>query len=131
MIEKIKQARDNNNVFPAFLTDLFKAFDCINHELLIAKQNAYGFASPPCKFIYAYLNFRKQKTKVGLALSDYLNILFGVLQGSIAGPLFFNIYTYDMFFQIDTSEFSSYADDNTSFASAQNHERLIKLCKAL
>ena len=103
-----------------------KAFDCINHELLIAKLNAYGFDSPSLKFISAYLNFRKQKTKVGSTFSDYLNILFGVPQGSIAGPLFFNVYTCDMFFQIDTSEFSSYADDNTPFASAQNHEKLIK-----
>ena len=61
MTEKIKQARDNNNVFAAVLTDLSKAFDCINHELLIAKLNAYGFDSPSLKFISAYLNFRKQK----------------------------------------------------------------------
>ena len=52
--------------------------------------------------------------------------MFGVPQGSIAGLLFFNVYTCDMFFQIDTSEFSSHADDNTPFASAQNHEKLIK-----
>ena len=88
MIKKIKQARDNNNVFAAVLTDLSKAFDCINHELLIAKLNAYGFDSPSLKFISAYLNFRKQKTKVDSTFSDYLNILFGVPQGSIAGPLF-------------------------------------------
>ena len=126
MAEKIKQARDNNNVFAAVLTDLSKAFDCINHELLIAKLNVYGFDSPSLKFISAYLNFRKQKTKVGSTFSDYLNILFCVPQGSIAGPLFFNVYTCDMFFQIDSSEFSNYADDNTPFASAQNHEKLIK-----
>ena len=46
MIEKIKQARDNNNVFAAVLTNLSKAFDCNNHKLLIAKLNAYGFDSP-------------------------------------------------------------------------------------
>ena len=110
MIEKIKQARDNNNVFAAVLTDLSKAFDCINHELLIAKLNAYGFDSPSLRFISAYLNFRKQKTKVGSTFSDYLNILFGVNQGSIVGPVFFNVYTCDMFFQIDTFELSSYAE---------------------
>ena len=88
MIEKIKQARDNNNVFAAVLTDLSKAFDCISHELLIAKLNAYGFVSPSLKFISAYLNFRKQKTKVGSTFSDFLNILFGAQQGSIVGPLF-------------------------------------------
>ena len=126
MTEKIKQARDNNNVFAAVLTDLSKAFDCINHELLIAKLNAYGFDSPSLKFISAYLNFRKQKTKVGSTFSDYLNILLGVPQGSIAGPLFLNVYTCDMFFQIDTSEFFSYADYNTPFTSTQNQEKLIK-----
>ena len=103
-----------------------KEFDCINHERLIAKLNAYGFDSPSLKFISAYLNFRKQKTKVGSTFSDYLNILVGVPQGSIAGPLFFNVYTCDMFFQIDSSEFSSYPDNNTPFASAQNHEKLMK-----
>ena len=91
----IKQARD---VFAAVLTDLSKAFDCIKHELLIAKLNAYGFDSPSLKFISAYLNFRKLKFKTGSPFSDYLNILFSVPQGSIAGPLFFNVYTCDMFF---------------------------------
>ena len=131
MIEKIKQARDNNNVFAAVLTDLSKAFDCINHELLIAKLNAYGFDSPSLKFISAYLNFRKRKTKVSSTFSDYLNILFGVPQGSTAGPLFLKVCTSDMFFQIDSSEFSSYADDNTPFASAQNHEKLIKSLESI
>ena len=102
-----------------------KAFDCINHEPFIAKLNAYRFDSPSLKFISAYLNFRKQKTRVGSTFSDYLNILFSVPQVSIAGPLFFNAYTCDMFFQIDTSELCSYADDNTLFASGQNHEKLI------
>ena len=89
MIQKIKQARDNNNVFAAVLTDLSKAFDCINHELLIANLNAYGFDGPSLKFISAHLNFRKEKTKVGSTFSDYLNIiLFGFPQGSTAGPLF-------------------------------------------
>ena len=122
IIEKIKQARDNNNAFAAVLTDLSNLFDCINLKLLIAKLNAYGFDNPSLKFISAYLNFRKQKTKV----SSTFSIMFGVPQNSTAREIFFNVYTCDMFFQIDTSEFSSHADDNTPFASAQNHEKLIK-----
>ena len=69
MIEKDKQARDNNNVFAAVLTDLIKTFDCINHELLVAKLNAYGFDSLSLKFISAYLNFRKHQTKFGFTSS--------------------------------------------------------------
>ena len=78
MIEKIKQARDNNNVLVPVLTYLSKAFDCINHELLIAKLNAYGFDCLSLKFISAYLNFRKQKNKAGSTFTNYLNVLFGV-----------------------------------------------------
>ena len=101
------------------------AIDCINHEFLIARSNAYNFDSLLLKFISAYLNFRRQITKVGSRFSDYLNTLFGAPQGSIAGSFFFNVYTCNMFFQFDTSEFSSYADDNTPFAFGQNNEKLI------
>ena len=95
-------------------------------KIFIAKLIVYGFDSPSLQFISAYLNFRKQKTKV----SSTFSIMFGVPQNSTARKIFFNIYTCDMFFQIDTSEFSKYADDITPFASAQNHEkRLVKHCK--
>ena len=93
MTKKIKQARYNNKVFATVLTDLSIAFDCINHELLIAKLNAYGFDSPSRKFISAYLNFRKQRTKVSSPFSDYINILFSAPQGSIAGPPFYTFFT--------------------------------------
>ena len=86
--KKIKHEIDNNNVFAAVITDFSKTFDCINHEFLIAKLNACGFDCPSLKFMPAYLNFRKQKTKVGSVFSDYFNILFDVPQGSIAGPFF-------------------------------------------
>ena len=78
MIEKIKQARDNNNVLVPVIRYLSKAFDCINHELLIAKLHACGFDCLSLKFISAYLNFRKQKTKAGSTFTNYLNVLFGV-----------------------------------------------------
>ena len=89
---KIKQARDNNNVLVAVLTDLCKAFTCINHELLIAKSNAYNFHSLSLKFLSAYLNLWKQKTKFGSTFGDYLNILFGAPHGSVAGTFFQCLY---------------------------------------
>ena len=63
------------------------------------------FDSLSLKFVSAYLNFRKQNTKVGSTFSDYVNILFGVPQGSLCCATFFNVYTCNMFFQIDTSHF--------------------------
>ena len=72
-------------------SDLSKAFDCISHELLIAKLNAYGFDVKSLNFILAYFTNRKQKTNIGSSFSDFLNIIFGVPQGSIFGPLLFII----------------------------------------
>ena len=86
MIEKMKKIRDNKGIFAAVLTDVSKAFDCTPHGLLITKLNAFSKKSLP--FISAYLYNRKQKTKVGSEFSDFLNILFGVSQGSILRPIF-------------------------------------------
>ena len=88
MIEKLRKIRDNKGVF----TDLSKAFDCISHELLIAKLNAYRFDIKSLNFILAYFPNRKQKTKIGSSFSGYLNILFGVPQDSIFDPVLFMIY---------------------------------------
>ena len=97
----------------------------LSKHLIILTMNFSLLNCLLLKFISDYLNFRKQKTKIGSTFNDYLNILFGVPQGCIIGPLSFNIYTVICFFQIDTSEFSSYADHNIPFASWQNYEKLI------
>ena len=65
MIEKWKRGVDNNKVFGALLTDLSKAFDCISHDLLIAKLNAYELSLSALKLVHSYLQNRKQKTKLG------------------------------------------------------------------
>ena len=97
MIEKLRKIRDDKRVFAAVFTDLLKAFDCISHELLIAKLNAYRFDIKSLNFILAYFPNRKQKTKIGSSFSGYLNILFGVPQDSIFDPLLFMIYIWDLF----------------------------------
>ena len=64
MIEKWRKFLDIGGHAGALLTDLFKAFDCIDHKLLIAKLHAYGFDNDALKFIYSYLKGRKQRTKI-------------------------------------------------------------------
>ena len=94
MVETIRKFRDNQGVFAAVMTDLFKVFYCISLELLIAKLNAYGFDETSLKVIISYLKNRTQTTKVGSSFSELLNIIYGVPQGSILGPLLFMIYIY-------------------------------------
>ena len=97
MIETIRETRDNHRVFAAVMTDLSKAFHCIFHELLVVKLHAYGFDESSLKVIISYLKNRTQTTKVGSSFSELLNIIYGVPQGSILGPLLFIIYTCDLF----------------------------------
>ena len=116
MIEKWRKSLDSGGQAAAVLTDLSKAFDCIYHELLIAKLNAYGFDNSSLTFIYSYLSGRKQRTKINSSFSCWAEILFGVPQGSILGPLLFSAYICDLFFEVSDLEYASFADDTTPYS---------------
>ena len=76
--------------------DLSKAFDCIPHDLLIAKLHAYGSSFETLTFLNSYLRNLKQCVKINNTCSDFLKILSGVPQGSILGPILFNIFLNDL-----------------------------------
>ena len=78
--------------------DLSKAFDTINHELLIAKLYAYGFSEDALKLIHSYLSDRWQRTKINKSFSSWFALLKGVQQRSVLGPILFNIYLNDIFY---------------------------------
>ena len=80
---------------------------------LIAKLEAYGFGHESLTFIYSYLSGRRQIMKVNGSFRDWSNITFGVPQGSILGPLLFNIDFNDIFYFIPESEMTNFADNNT------------------
>ena len=126
MINKWNKAMDSGKLAGALLTDLSKAFDCLNHELLIAKLEAYGFDNPSLRYIYSYLSDRKQRTKVNNSFSDWCNIVSGVPQGSILGPLLFNIYINYIFYFIDMSDIANYADDTTPFVVEKTIDSLLE-----
>ena len=116
MIERLKKSRDNREYAACVLLDLSKAFDTINHELLIAKMFAYGFSLDALKIVHSYLSDRWHRTKIDGSYSTWRKILQGMPQGSVNGPKWFNIYLNDLFFLFLNTDVCNIADDTTPYA---------------
>ena len=125
LIEKWKKSVDNGGAFGALLTDLSKAFDCLPHELLIAKLDVYGFGKSSLKLMHSYLSNRKQRVKINDTYSSWSEILFGVPQWSILGPLLFNIFICDMFYFLEGCDIANYAYDSTPYCAGKSAESIV------
>ena len=109
LLEKLRLSLDKNGYGGAILMDLFKAFDTLNHDLLIAKLKK------PLFLIKFYLSNRWQRTKINNSYSSWTELLLGVPQSSILGPLLFNINLNDLFFLALDTDICNIADDNTLY----------------
>ena len=97
MLEKWKASLDKGEYVSVIFMDLSKAFDTINHDLLLAKLKAYGFSHNALAFMLSYLKNRSHRVNINNNFSTWEEIIAGAPQGSVLGPLPFNIFISDFF----------------------------------
>ena len=143
LIETGKKTLDKGGLAGTLLIDLSKAFDCLNHELFIAKviahgfsasahgfsasaygfsASAHGFSASALRLIHSYLSERMQRVKMNGSFSTWRETIVGVPQGSVLGPLLFKKYLNDIIMFLNDTQICNYADDATIHAWDNNRE---------
>ena len=115
LTEDIYDAIDDSEITLLVFLDFSKAFDTVNHELLLAKLQILGFQETTCDWVRSYLSDRHQKVVTASESSNWSPIINGVPQGSILGPLLFTILISDMRMSIWSGSYVSYADDTNLY----------------
>ena len=118
--EKIREALDNDNFACGIFVDLQKAFDTVNHEILLKKLEHYGIRGISNDWFRSYLHNRKQFVSINGFESSNKVIEHGVPQGSVLGPLLFLIYINDLHNSIKHSEVFHFADDTNLLHISKN-----------
>ena len=113
----ILNAMDNKKLTASVFLDMSKAFDSLNHDLLIKKLRHIGLSSQVILWFQSYLSFRYQRVRINSSLSDLLPVSTGVPQGSILGPLLFSVYVNDLPLSLKKCEVDSYVDDTKMYLS--------------
>ena len=118
---------DQGNYVGAIFLDLKKAFDTVNHTILISKLQSIGVCGLELHWFSSYLSERKQATRVGKSLSALSPVEFGVPQGSILGPLLFTVYVNDLSAAVSKCKIDLYADDTAMFYASKSIDDINKV----
>ena len=124
LTEDWRKSRDSKETVAIVSMDLSKAFDSIPHALLLAKLKAYGLGETSIVLLRSYLSTRIQRVKIGDTFSEWEVVRRGVPQGSVLGPIFFNVHINDLFYHIKRANLNDYADDEQLYSSDKDLERL-------
>ena len=122
LLKNLQKTLDKFGIIGTVLMDLSKSYDCLSQDLFIVKLVAYGFEHSATSLISDYLSKRYQRIKIGSVFSSFLEILRGVPQGSILGPILFNIFINDLIFFIQETEVCNFADDTTIYSCSLNYK---------
>ena len=126
-LDCVYKSIDRNNVFFTLFLDFRRAFDTVNHDILLLKLFHYGVRGVAHEWFRSYLLDRNQYVEIDGAKSSYARMNLGVPQGAVLGPLLFLIYINDMYMSCKNLKFIHYADDTTAFISGPNHNDVIAI----